>query len=235
MFAQPPTNTDCVFEFSVTNFNPTITHKRKRPLAGVLRDKVAAQLVDGNKAPSVWRSDRAKECMQFSDDIPTNIPNEATLCKAKQQELEKRYGLETNDPILNLQEFKHGKFMGSIHSIGHDPFYCLYWTKEQIEMYKIGNCFQNSFVSFDATGSIILKLKLPNKQKSPHIFLYQMSVNDMRSFPVFQMLSAAQDAAMISYFLRLEKQMHNHLVLLLQILGPLYYLQSLQYLLTVAI
>lgn len=60
----------------------------------------------------------------------------------------------------------------------------------------------NCFLTIDATGSIGKKLRLPNKEKSPHLFLYEcMCVSEFGNFPAFQMVSAKQDASIISYFL----------------------------------
>lgn len=45
------------------------------------------------------------------------------------------------------------------------------------------------------------KIYLPNGEKSPHIFLYEiLCVSDVGNFPIFQMVSTKQDASMISYF-----------------------------------
>ena len=84
LFSKPAANKDCIFEFLITNFDTKITHKRKRPLAGYLRYKVAAHLIDANKPASVWRAEQAKLLMQFGDEIPPNIPHEHVLRKAKQ-------------------------------------------------------------------------------------------------------------------------------------------------------
>ncbi|EZA53530.1 hypothetical protein X777_06963 [Ooceraea biroi] len=53
LFSKPIADRDCVFEFLVTDFDTKVTHKRKRPLAGYLRQKVAAHLIDANKPASV--------------------------------------------------------------------------------------------------------------------------------------------------------------------------------------
>lgn len=57
-------------------------------------------------------------------------------------------------------------------------------------------------MTIDATGGIAKKIRLPNEMKSSTILLYQcMQVNTNGNFPVFQMISSKQDAALISYFL----------------------------------
>ena len=79
----------------------------------------------------------------------------------------------------------------------------MYWTEEQKIFYKtVMNRNHSSFLTIDVTGSFAKKLKLINKEKSPHIYLYQcVLVTETTSTPVFQMVSTKQDASMITYFL----------------------------------
>jgi len=83
------------------------------------------------------------------------------------------------------------KFHRIIHNIGIDPFYCMYWTQEQLLMYKkTPKQDDNCFLTIDATGSIAKKLRLPNGETSSHIFLYEsVCVSDLGNFPSFQMIS----------------------------------------------
>lgn len=127
----------------------------------------------------------------------------AVLRKAKQEKSDKRLQLHTNDPLQNLHVAKCTTFVRTIHNIGLNPFYCMYWSAEQGLMYKTAHKQDNDcFITIDATGSIAKKLRLPNGEKSPHLFLYQcMCVSKVGNFPTFQMVSAKQDASTISYFL----------------------------------
>ncbi|EFN63366.1 120.7 kDa protein in NOF-FB transposable element, partial [Camponotus floridanus] len=88
LFSKPVADRDCIFDFLLTDLDTKIIHKRKRPLAGYLRQKVAAHLVDANKPASVWRAEQAKLLMKFGDKVPPNIPHEHVL-RAKQQEVDK--------------------------------------------------------------------------------------------------------------------------------------------------
>lgn len=125
------------------------------------------------------------------------------LRKAKQNELDKRLGITDGNPIHNLQIYKYSKRSGSIHGIGLDPFYVMYWTKEQLTMYKLINRSKNVYFTMDATGSIAKKLSIPDGTKSAHLFLYQSVIvpEDKRGIPVFQMISSKQDASLLTYFL----------------------------------
>lgn len=86
--------------FSITNFDTKIIHKRKRPLIGYLRQKVAVHLVHANKPASVWRVEQAKLLVKIGDKIPPTIPHKHVLRKAKQQEVDKYLGLEN---LLNMK------------------------------------------------------------------------------------------------------------------------------------
>ena len=95
------------------------------------------------------------------------------LRKAKQNELDNCLGIADCDPTRNLQMYKYIQRPGSIHGIGLDPFYVMYWSKEQITMYKMINRSKNAYFTMDATGSIAKKLSIPDGTKSSHLFLYQ--------------------------------------------------------------
>lgn len=44
------------------------------------------------------------------------MPHEHVLRKAKQQEVDKRLGLESTNPVLNLRVAKYEEQVGSIHA-----------------------------------------------------------------------------------------------------------------------
>lgn len=86
-----------------------------------------------------------------------------------------------------------------------DPFYCMYWLKERLEMYKLGHRSLDSYMTIDATGSVAKKLIVYGDITSAHNFLYQCVLafedNSNPSISVFQMVSSKQDASLITYFL----------------------------------
>jgi len=75
--------------------------------------------------------------MEFGDKDPPILYFPRVLRKVKQNELDNRLGTHHYDAVRNLQIFKYTKRPGFIHSIGLDPFYVMYWSKEQIIMHKI--------------------------------------------------------------------------------------------------
>jgi len=123
-------------------------------LKGSLREKIASELLDGNKTASEWRNEEANRIMTFSDSIPPILYDATVLQKAKQTESDKRLQLQDNsDPIKNIQIAKYTKFHRTIgHNIGIDLFYC---TQEQLLMYKKAHKQDdNCFLAIDATGKV---------------------------------------------------------------------------------
>jgi len=53
-----------------------------------------------------------------------------------------------------------------------DPFYCMYWLKKRLEMYKLGHRSLDSYMTIDATGSVAKKLIVYGDITSAHNFLY---------------------------------------------------------------
>ncbi|CAL1677483.1 unnamed protein product [Lasius platythorax] len=205
LYNKPMKTNDAIFECTLAGFCTKVVHKKKRPLKGFLLEKIATELLDGNKSANVWRNEEAKKLMSFGDDIPPTLYNLTVLRKAKQEKSDKRLQLQSNTDLLhNLNIAKCTRFLRTIHNIGLNPFYCMYWSLEQLLMYKKAHKQDvNCFLTIDATGSIGKKLRLPNGEKSPHLFLYQcVCVSEFSNFPAFQMISAKQDASIIiSYFL----------------------------------
>lgn len=203
MIKKPQDGQDAIFDCVLFGFNNQIKHIKKRQLKGSLRQKIAGHLVDAKKQATIWRNEEARKIMNFGDQEPPILFSPHVLRKAKQNELDNRLDVVDCDPIRNLQIYKYVKRPGSIYGIGLDPFYIMYWSKEQITMYKMINRLKNTYFTMDATGSIAKKLPMPDGTKSPHLFLYQCVIvpEDKRGIPVFQMISAKQDAALLTYFL----------------------------------
>lgn len=141
--------------------------------------------------------------MDFGDQDSPILFSPRDLRKAKQNILDDRLGIAKYNAIGNLQIYKYTKRPDAIHGIGLDPFYIMYWSKEQMTLYKIINRSKNAYFTMDATGKIAKKLEMPDGTKSPHLFLYQCVVvpEDKRGTPVFQMISTKQDASLLTYYL----------------------------------
>lgn len=185
--SKPVKASDVIFYCTLSGFSTEINHKKKRQLRGSLREKVADELLDGNKDAQVSRNQVANRLMSFGDNIPPILYDATVLRKAKQTELDKRLQLQSTDPIRNLQNAKYTTFPRTIHNIGLDPFFCMYWSQEQQIMYKQAHKQDaNCFLTIDATGGIGKKIRLPNDQKSAHLFLYEcVCVSNLGNFPAF--------------------------------------------------
>jgi len=127
------------------------------------------------KQATIWRTEEANKIMEFGDKDPPILYSPRALRKAKQNELDNRLGIHHYDAVQNLQIFKYTKRPGSIHNIGLDPFYVMYWSKEKITMHKMINR-TDAYFTMDATGSIAKHLTLPDGTKSAHLFLYQCMI-----------------------------------------------------------
>jgi len=137
--------------------------------------------------------------MNVGDPEPPHLPNNSVLRKAKQERQDINLGANhETDPVKNIFKVKYELYAGTIHSIALDPFFVHYWTVEQVAIYMQ----YPNYISIDATGSLVKKLKLPNGELSSHIYLYQIVCKTPTAkMPVFQMLSAAQHTNAILYWL----------------------------------
>lgn len=68
-------------------------------MKGSLREKIASELLDGNKTANVWRNEEANKLMVFGDNVPPILYDATVLRKAKQTESDKRLQLYNSDPI----------------------------------------------------------------------------------------------------------------------------------------
>ncbi len=98
--------------------------------------------------------------------------------------------LGDKDPITSLHLLKYSvPHNGSNHDIGLDSFFCHYWDPSQMQVYQMKSKCSGSIVSFDATGSIVKRLRRPCGN-SGHVFLYQgILCSQGDNIPLVQMLT----------------------------------------------
>lgn len=174
-----------------------------------MRGVKRANIVKDICASSVyaWRRDKANEVMSFGDVEPAHLYNENVLRKAKQLEKDRMLGLyNVTDPILSIAQLKYkSEFVGFIRDIGMDKFYVMYWSDEQIFLYKIFNKKRfnsTGTLSIDATESLIKRINRPDSSSNA-IFLYQIVAPfNGKILPVCQMISEKHDTNMLSFWLR---------------------------------
>lgn len=100
--------------------------------------------------------------MEFGDKVLAHLYSEDVLRKAKQTESDRelgfRKGIDLHESIYELKY--RPEFVGTIREIGNDKFFAMYWSPEQIFLYK-KYCKDTSKIdslSIDATGSIVRKI-----------------------------------------------------------------------------
>lgn len=187
-----------------TNDTTGVKHIKKRQLRGIHRKNVVKDVC----ALSVyaWRREEANKVMSFGNVEPAHLYNENVLRKAKQLEKDRILGLSNvTDPILSIAKLKYNsEFAGFIREIGMDKFYVMYWSNEQIFLYKKFNKKINKtgVLSIDATGSLFKRINRPDGSSNV-IFLYQIVAPfDDKILPVCQIISEKHDTNMLSYWLR---------------------------------
>jgi len=106
---------------------------------------------------SNWRRNITKS-LKFRDKIPTNVYNNNTLRKCKQQKKDEILHITNKCPIMSLIELKYSVYSDSIHLIGADPLIVHYWTPYQLVVFKQ---LRKSYVrlAIDATGNVVKKIK----------------------------------------------------------------------------
>lgn len=111
--------------------------------------------------------------MQYGDIEPANLFSENVLRKTKQEYRDKELGVESTDnPMLSVLFLKYNQeFAGSIHEIGYDKMYVMYWLPEQMHLYKEA-CKKRKInnISIDATGSLVRPIMKPDGSKNTKFF-----------------------------------------------------------------
>lgn len=97
---------------------------------------VGKDILDSNA--SQWRRNMADKFMHYGDVEPLNLYKGSVLRKIKQQVVDSELGVSKDtDPIVSIGNLKYlSEHQGSIHSIGSDPFFLLYWSPIQEHTYK---------------------------------------------------------------------------------------------------
>jgi len=160
----------------------------KRYLRQPIRQAVVKELE--GKSVMKYRVEMAEKLMQNNDNIePPHLFNANVLRVAKHNIKEKSYF--DKNPIKALEIMQLGPLKNIIHNIGLNPFFVHYWSNYQLDVYRTYSLDETACIYIDATGSIVKKIKKPDKSKTAHIFLYNCVVNSEKSglFPVTQMLS----------------------------------------------
>jgi len=83
--------------------------------------------------------------MHFDGEIPLMLYDATVLRKAKQEELDRRLNMKTNDPLVNLRIAKYTNLSEIICSLELNPFYCMYCIGRKNNKYYT-NCIINKLI-----------------------------------------------------------------------------------------
>lgn len=172
----------------------------KRYLRRPIRDKIAEKLK--TTTAMAYRTELADDLMNTSDTAePPHLFSANVLRVAKNKVIEEDY--LDKDPLKALLLMQLGSLRDIIHNIGLNRFFIHYWSNYQINVYRSYATSEPACIYIDATGSIIKKIKRPDRSKSKHIFLYNSVINCDNSglFPVCQMLSESHNTNAIQFWL----------------------------------
>ena len=179
-----------------------IPHAKKARLQGVERKKVQQELK--YIKPKEWRREKAKEIMDHGNFEPPFLYNLPALQKASQDKKNEDLGIQKGvslmDSIMGLTEsVEFNKF---IQNISIKKFYVTYWSPEQIELHnEILKVLNNPF-SLDATGSVVIPLKIPNTDQRTCFLSVFITHIDGIIVPVCQTISEINDTIFYVSWLR---------------------------------
>lgn len=165
----------------------------------------AKSLIPALKADTVHNvhSDLINEYDPESEFVPRNYVSQKALANVKHEYINKR-----DNSIAALRNMKYGEYADIIKEIGYDPFFVIFYTPAQKFVHMQNSKKGRVVLSIDATGGLIsnkqLMADLSKKTELPHILLYLicLKLQDGRSIPLAQFLSAEQDTTKIKYFLQ---------------------------------
>jgi hypothetical protein len=128
------------------------------------------------------------------------------LNQCKYKEIQKRLPIEnkSQDVVNNLQNMMNSeKFAGTIFGIGKQPFFCMWASNLQLQVYNLTGKLGVSSISCDSTGSVVEKITC-NNRTSKEILLYQIVAiipNVTETAIVCQMLSEKHSLPQVEYWL----------------------------------
>ena len=203
--SRPESNSDPELIYKYRGQFKNCNSEKKRNLKGLEKDNALRALCEENIAASEYRKGIANSIMEFGDLEPPLVPTANALRIAKSRELKK--GQYHENPIMSISYIKYSDplFHDAIKAIGFDPFFVQYWMSYQLQLYN-DYCKNRPYskISIDATDSVVKKIKKSFGNKSSHIFLYDIVVNDDKSnsqYSVGNMVSEKHDTNSISYWL----------------------------------
>lgn len=168
-------------------------------MRGTHRKKVGEILCQ--KSVELFRSEEAKRLMSPEGREAPLFYKANVLYKAKHDKIASEY--LNSDPIKALEILKTTALgRNVVHSIGQYPFYVIYFTSHQIQIYKQLLKQEHITLYIDASGVRVHKLSRPDGTSSHYIFLYHAVINSVAGqFSVSQFLSEIHTSTFIRLWL----------------------------------
>lgn len=190
---------------NITNIKKDYNHSRKYQMRGETKQKLSDMLKNKNAHPVQVKF--VNEVNPNNDEISERFD---TLTPSLQALRQLRYRQEKTgkDPFAEILNMKESDYADVISFVSHSPFAIFYQTPLQLALYIAESKKGDISLSIDATGSLIIPLKLSQKiigtNKLKHVFLYQimLKISSGKSVPIAQMLSQDHSSEFIELFLR---------------------------------
>lgn len=196
---------------NVTKIRKDYSHSRKYQMRGEMKQKLSGMLKNKNAHPVQVKF--VNEVNPYNEELSERFD---TLTPSLQALRQLRYRQEKTgkDPFAEILNMKDSDYADVISFVSHSPFAIFYQTPLQLALYIAESKKGDISLSIDATGSLIIPLKLSQKiigtNKLKHVFLYQIMLKTTygKSVPIAQMLSQDHTSEFIELFLRkIFKQM----------------------------
>lgn len=159
-----------------------------------------------NKGVERHRAEEANKRINITGDPePPTLYSAAVYRQAKYEAARDEY-LDP-DPLKALEILASSQYVSEIVNLSIKPFYIQYWTNTQLQIFKKYSNVDNSFITIDASGKFVHRLKKMFNVPCGPIFLYQVELKcDAGQISIAQMLSESHDTNNIQYFLLNFKQ-----------------------------
>ena len=185
-----------------TRDSRSIRHFKKRPLSSTMRDKSKQDLLHVKALK--FKRHEAQVYMNYGNVEGPLVHGTPVLRKTRQESVFQKYGVKSTknviDAVANMK--LQQRWSNTIKEIGDFPFHVIFWTSEQMDLWKLINSQEKVSVSIDAAGRFVKKIKTSGEITS-HIFLYVMSLSiGRRIYPIFQFISEYQAAIFIKHCIK---------------------------------
>ena len=183
-----------------TRDSRNIRHYKKRPLSTTLREKSKIDLFHVKALK--FKRQEAQNYMEYGKIEGPLVHNTPVLRKTRQEAVFEKYGVKPTENIIEaiVSMKSEEKWCHTIQEVGDFPFHVIFWTSEQLDLWKIVSQ-DNVSVSIDAAGRFLKKIKTTS-EITAHIFLYILSISiGGRIYPIIQFISEYQAAIFIKHCL----------------------------------